>query len=53
MRWGDRHFAPGGPPVLIEHDGCGGKPTPALVCDACGEEVGAAEAHPLMTRAPA
>lgn len=34
--WGDRHRAPGGPPTLILHRGCGGAVTPVLACEACG-----------------
>ena len=35
MDWGDRHLAgPGGPPVRLEHDGCGADVHAALVCDA-------------------
>ncbi len=36
MAWGDRHRAPGGPPTLILHEGCGGTVNAALVCEQCG-----------------
>jgi DNA-binding HxlR family transcriptional regulator len=38
MKWGDRHYpAPGGPPRLTLHTGCGGNIGPDLRCDRCGE----------------
>ena len=40
MKWGDRHLAPEGPPVLIVHDGCGGELDDRLRCDRCGAELG-------------
>ena len=39
MRWGDVHRAPGGPPTLIVHAGCGGDATPAMTCERCGAEL--------------
>lgn len=37
LRWGDKHYPePAGPPMVIEHDGCGGRPDGHLVCDRCG-----------------
>ncbi|HEY3613116.1 MAG TPA: helix-turn-helix domain-containing protein, partial [Gaiellales bacterium] len=40
-RWGDAHYAPpGGPPVVIEHAGCGGEPDGHLLCDRCREPLG-------------
>ncbi len=36
MGWGDRHRAPGGPPILILHEGCGGSVNAALTCEQCG-----------------
>jgi DNA-binding HxlR family transcriptional regulator len=59
MHWGDRHASrPGGPPVLLEHRGCGGAVGLHHVCEACGERLapreiravpgpGAAPDHPL------
>jgi DNA-binding HxlR family transcriptional regulator len=36
MRWGDTHYPePEGPPLLIEHRDCGGRPTAELRCDRC------------------
>lgn len=36
MRWGDRHLAPDGPPVIVEHRGCSGEVSAQLVCSGCG-----------------
>jgi DNA-binding HxlR family transcriptional regulator len=37
MQWGDRHLVgEGGPPLLIEHNGCGGRITDRRECDRCG-----------------
>jgi DNA-binding HxlR family transcriptional regulator len=38
-RWGDRHYAPGGPPRLILHRDCGGNVTERLTCEKCGNTV--------------
>jgi DNA-binding HxlR family transcriptional regulator len=41
MQWGDRHAAyPAGPPVVLEHKGCGEDSTPH-VCSVCGEPIDA------------
>ena len=38
LRWGDAHYPePSGPPRLIEHHDCGGRPDDHLLCDRCGE----------------
>ena len=42
MQWGDRHLAPNGPPVLLEHADCGHETEPLTVCAHCRE--------PLTTR---
>jgi DNA-binding HxlR family transcriptional regulator len=34
--WGDKYYAPMGPPLVIEHVGCGGQPDGHLFCDLCG-----------------
>jgi DNA-binding HxlR family transcriptional regulator len=40
MKWGDRHYpAPGGPPRLALHRGCGGTVGADLHCERCGEPV--------------
>jgi DNA-binding HxlR family transcriptional regulator len=62
MAWGDQHApAPGGPPTVLEHRGCGGRLDADRVCGTCGERVGvrqvravagpgASPDHPLLTR---
>lgn len=37
LRWGDEHYPdPAGPPMTVEHRGCGGAPDAHLLCDRCG-----------------
>jgi DNA-binding HxlR family transcriptional regulator len=63
MSWGDTH-APraSGPPVLLEHEGCGGGVDDHRICEKCGERLsardvraqagpGAGPRHPLVRRA--
>jgi DNA-binding HxlR family transcriptional regulator len=62
MNWGDRHAAaPAGPPVLLEHRGCGGAIDEHRICERCGERLsvrdsrarpgpGATPEHPLLCR---
>lgn len=40
LLWGDRHVAPDGPPVLVEHRGCGGRLALGLTCSRCGAPLG-------------
>ena len=63
MQWGDKHAdVPGGPPVRLEHRGCGGAVDDHLSCVACGEKLGPRDVwaypsdnvpvnHPLRRRA--
>jgi DNA-binding HxlR family transcriptional regulator len=37
LRWGDRHAAPQGPPIVLRHKGCGGELGERGVCTSCGE----------------
>jgi DNA-binding HxlR family transcriptional regulator len=39
LSWGDRHLAPDGPPVVLEHRGCGGTVNDRRICDGCGAPV--------------
>ena len=39
-QWGDRHAAPGGPPVELVHRGCGHSAELLVTCAHCGEPVG-------------
>jgi DNA-binding HxlR family transcriptional regulator len=42
MKWGDRYTAPeAGPPVLLEHRGCGGAVDDHRLCEACGTRLSA------------
>jgi DNA-binding HxlR family transcriptional regulator len=47
LLWGDEYYAESGPPVLIEHRGCGGRLTTALTCGSCGRSLGPAEIEPV------
>lgn len=35
--WGDRWAAPDGPPIVYEHEGCGGRVRHRLYCKTCAE----------------
>ena len=35
--WGDRWAAPDGPPIVYEHEGCGGHVRHELYCEKCAE----------------
>ena len=37
--WGDKYYAPEGPPRLLQHRACGGAVHAQLRCDRCGEEL--------------
>ena len=62
MRWGDEHAAPeAGPPVVLEHRGCGGAVDDHRTCTACEAKLsvqdvralpgpGASPDHPLRRR---
>ncbi|MGA2009101.1 MAG: helix-turn-helix domain-containing protein [Solirubrobacteraceae bacterium] len=62
MKWGDANLPqPGGPPVVLEHRGCGGAIDMHATCERCGEKLSAREAwatpgpgagpdHPLRRR---
>jgi DNA-binding HxlR family transcriptional regulator len=45
LQWGDRYTpSPGGPPVLLEHKGCGGTIDSHRICERCGERLGPRDA---------
>ena len=49
MQWGDRHLAgEAGPPLLLEHRGCGGSVSERRTCERCGAELTARD----VTRLP-
>jgi DNA-binding HxlR family transcriptional regulator len=39
LKWGDRHAAPDGPPVVLTHRGCGGEVDDRRRCARCGAEL--------------
>jgi len=41
IKWGDKYAADNGPPILIEHKNCGGLLDDHLMCDRCGQPLGA------------
>ena len=45
MKWGDRHLAPDGPPVVVLHKGCGGELDERLRCDRCGADLGPTDVY--------
>ncbi len=46
MQWGDRHTPPdGGPAVLLEHRGCGGRVDEHRVCERCGKPLQARDSR--------
>ncbi len=51
LMWGDRHYAPDGPPLIIGHRGCDGTLTPKFTCHSCGAHLGPSdvEARPGPT----
>jgi DNA-binding HxlR family transcriptional regulator len=40
LQFGDRHYAPAGPPVLLRHRDCGGLLDDRRRCTRCGAELG-------------
>ena len=51
--WGDRWAAPDGPPIVYEHDHCGGHVTVDLRCDSCAKSVSAEDVTARQTAAMA
>jgi DNA-binding HxlR family transcriptional regulator len=48
MKWGDRHAVQSaGPPVLLEHRGCGGAVDEHRTCERCGARLSVREARAL------
>src|SRR3954449_11936181 len=39
MQFGDRYYAPDGPPIVLTHRDCGGTLDPHRVCTACGAKL--------------
>jgi DNA-binding HxlR family transcriptional regulator len=57
LQFGDRYYAPDGPPVVLLHKGCGGHVDEHRICDTCGQRLTARDATrepgPGATPAPA
>jgi DNA-binding HxlR family transcriptional regulator len=49
--WGDKWAAPDGPPILYQHEGCGGHVEQSLVCEACGSDLKARQVVAKKTKA--
>jgi DNA-binding HxlR family transcriptional regulator len=46
VHWGDKHApTPGGPPIVIEHKGCGGRVNDRRICERCGKQLEIREAR--------
>ena len=41
IQYGDRYYAPDGPPLILEHKGCGGRLDGHRICSRCGERLNA------------
>jgi DNA-binding MarR family transcriptional regulator len=39
IAWGDKHEAADGPPIVVEHRGCGGHVNDRRTCERCGAEL--------------
>jgi DNA-binding HxlR family transcriptional regulator len=48
MKWGDKHAAPNGPPVVMRHIGCGGEIDDRRICTACGKHLEPVESAPEL-----
>ncbi|WP_028059229.1 winged helix-turn-helix transcriptional regulator [Candidatus Solirubrobacter pratensis] len=44
LQFGDRYYAPDGPPVILRHRGCGGEVDDHRMCGACGAALTARDA---------
>ena len=56
VQFGDRYYAPDGPPLVMTHKGCGGAVDAHRLCARCGERLTArdviAQPGPARTRTP-
>jgi DNA-binding HxlR family transcriptional regulator len=41
LQFGDRYYAPEGPPVVLRHKNCGGQVDEHRICSVCGERLSA------------
>ncbi len=46
LKWGDKHLAQDGPPLLLVHRECGGELTDHLACEHCGASLTVADVVP-------
>jgi DNA-binding HxlR family transcriptional regulator len=53
LQFGDRYYAPAGPPVILRHEGCGGEVDDHRMCRACGAALTARDAVAELTAAAA
>jgi DNA-binding HxlR family transcriptional regulator len=51
--WGDRWAAPDGPPIIYQHEGCGGRIEQHLNCKTCDSDVKAKDVVAKKTKAMA
>jgi DNA-binding HxlR family transcriptional regulator len=47
LQYGDRHYAPDGPPMLLTHKGCGGRLDDRRTCTRCGVTLQAKDAEAI------
>ena len=50
LAWGDRHAAPDGPPMLLEHRGCGGRVNDRRICEECGALLEVGDVRPRRVK---
>ena len=53
IQFGDRYYAPDGPPVVLTHKDCGGTVDAHRICERCGERLTAREVTARRSRRPA
>jgi DNA-binding HxlR family transcriptional regulator len=47
LQWGDKYAAPSGPPVVLEHKGCGGELDDHRLCGKCGTRLSVRDVRPM------
>ena len=47
LQYGDRYYAPDGPPMLLTHRGCGGELDDRRICKRCGDKLQALDVQAL------
>jgi DNA-binding HxlR family transcriptional regulator len=53
LQFGDRYYAPAGPPVILRHRGCGGEVDERRMCRRCGAALTARDAVAELSAAAA